>query len=121
MRTTGGLKSGSVLIFDYDADYFFTGDLYRSFYRDEERIDKIFMYSASLAIFLSCLGLFGLTAFGVQRRTKEIGIRKVLGASHHECNRNAHKVICQMGGFSQCNCLATGILLYLQMAGKFRL
>lgn len=69
------------LIPDQPYQYFFTGDLYRSFYRDEERINKIFMYSASLAIFLSCLGLFGLTAFGVQRRTKEIGIRKVLGAS----------------------------------------
>jgi putative ABC transport system permease protein len=71
----------SQLIPDQPYQYFFTGDLYRSFYGDEERINKIFMYSASLAIFLSCLGLFGLTAFGVQRRTKEIGIRKVLGAS----------------------------------------
>lgn len=69
------------LIPDHPFQYFFIGDLYRSFYRDEERINKIFMYSASLAIFLSCLGLFGLTTFGVQRRTKEIGIRKVLGAS----------------------------------------
>jgi putative ABC transport system permease protein len=66
---------------DQPYQYFFTGDLYRSFYRDEDRINKIFMISASLAIFLSCLGLFGLTAFGVQRRTKEISIRKVLGAS----------------------------------------
>lgn len=71
----------SQVIPDQPYRYFFTGDLYRSFYRDEERINKIFMYSASLAIFLSCLGLFGLTAFGVQRRTKEISIRKVLGAS----------------------------------------
>lgn len=71
----------SQLIPNQPYQYFYTGDLYRSFYRDEERINKIFMYSAGLAIFLSCLGLFGLTAFGVQRRTKEIGIRKVLGAS----------------------------------------
>ena len=74
-------KEYNRLIPNQPYEYFFIDDLYNSFYREEERFNKIFFYSASLAIFLSCLGLFGLTSFMVQRRTKEIGIRKVCGAS----------------------------------------
>jgi ABC-type antimicrobial peptide transport system permease subunit len=47
----------------------------------EERIGKLSTYFAILAIFISCLGLFGMASFVAEQRTKEIGIRKVLGAS----------------------------------------
>ena len=50
-------------------------------YKTEQRTGRIVLYFAILAIFVSCLGLFGLTIFSAEQRTKEIGIRKVLGAS----------------------------------------
>ena len=50
-------------------------------YQSEERLGKIFATFASLAILIACLGLFGLAAFTAQQRTREIGVRKVLGAS----------------------------------------
>jgi putative ABC transport system permease protein len=50
-------------------------------FRAEERIGKLASYFAGLAIFISCLGLFGMASFVAEQRTKEIGIRKVLGAS----------------------------------------
>jgi putative ABC transport system permease protein len=50
-------------------------------YRKEEQVSQIFGYFASLSILLSCLGLFGLAMFMVEQKTKEIGIRKVLGSS----------------------------------------
>ncbi|MEM1121799.1 MAG: ABC transporter permease [Bacteroidota bacterium] len=62
-------------------DYQFIDQEYERKFRSEERIGKLARFFAILAIFISCLGLFGLSAFVAEQRTKEIGIRKVLGAS----------------------------------------
>ena len=63
-------------------DYRFLDDDYQAQYAAEQRISTLCGYFAAIAIFISCLGLFGLTAFTAERRTKEIGIRKILGASN---------------------------------------
>jgi putative ABC transport system permease protein len=62
-------------------DYFFLDDFYDDLYRNEARLGSIFQLFTMLAIFIGCLGLFGLASFTAEQRTKEIGIRKVLGAS----------------------------------------
>ncbi len=62
-------------------EYGFLDERIDNLYRTEMRIGKIFRYFTFLAIFISCLGLFGLTSFMAENRTKEIGVRKVLGAS----------------------------------------
>ena len=62
-------------------DYKFVDEEFGSKFRAEERIGKLSSYFAVLAIFISCLGLFGMASFVAEQRTKEIGIRKVLGAS----------------------------------------
>ncbi|GAB3966659.1 ABC transporter permease [Spirosoma terrae] len=62
-------------------DYKFTDQEYASKFAAEERIGKLGLLFTVLAIFISCLGLFGLASFVAEQRTKEIGIRKVLGAS----------------------------------------
>ncbi len=61
--------------------YKFTDDEYAQKFNDEERVGNLITFFAILAIFISCLGLFGLASFVAEKRTKEIGIRKVLGAS----------------------------------------
>ncbi|MCB0611454.1 MAG: ABC transporter permease, partial [Lewinella sp.] len=66
---------------DAPFDYKFADDEYDAKFRSEERIGKLARVFAILAIFISCLGLFGLSAYVAEQRTKEIGIRKVLGAS----------------------------------------
>jgi len=62
-------------------DYQFVDEEYAKKFNDEVRIGKISFLFTILAIFISCLGLYGLSAFFVQQRAKEFGIRKVLGAS----------------------------------------
>jgi len=62
-------------------DAFFIDEVFNEQYATEQRFAMLFRVFAGIAIFIACLGLFGLTAFTVQRRTKEIGVRKVLGAS----------------------------------------
>jgi putative ABC transport system permease protein len=65
----------------YPFEYKFTDQEFGNSYKSENIISKLANYFAFLAIFISCLGLFGLAAFTAEQRTKEIGIRKVLGAS----------------------------------------
>ena len=65
----------------YPFNYRFLDDALDSLYRSEQRIGTLFRYFSILAILISCLGLFGLASFMAEQRTKEIGIRKVLGAS----------------------------------------
>ncbi|MBT1699204.1 ABC transporter permease [Fulvivirgaceae bacterium PWU4] len=62
-------------------DHGFLDDEYQAQYITEKRVASLSEYFAALAILISCLGLFGLAAFTAERRLKEIGIRKVLGAS----------------------------------------
>jgi len=62
-------------------DYHFLEQDYDQLYRSEERIGTLLTYFAVLTVFVACLGLFGLSSFTTEQRTKEIGIRKVLGAS----------------------------------------
>jgi len=61
--------------------YYFTDDELAHNYKAENTVSQLSRYFAFLAIFISCLGLFGLVMFTAEQRTKEIGIRKVLGAS----------------------------------------
>ena len=65
---------------DFEYDYRFLNDRLDSLYRSEQRVGGIITLFTILAVFISCLGLFGLASFMALRRTKEIGIRKVLGA-----------------------------------------
>jgi putative ABC transport system permease protein len=66
---------------DYAYDYRFLDERLDALYRSEERVGRIINIFTVLSIFVSCLGLFGLASFMALRRTKEIGIRKVLGAT----------------------------------------
>ena len=61
--------------------YDFLGDMLAQLYEDDRKQGRLFGFFSGLAIFIACLGLFGLTSFATEQRTKEIGVRKVLGAS----------------------------------------
>jgi ABC-type antimicrobial peptide transport system permease subunit len=65
----------------YPFTYQFVDDQFNKMFQNEALIGKLSRVFAGLAIFISCLGLFGLAAYTAERRTKEIGVRKVLGAS----------------------------------------
>ncbi len=66
---------------DFEFDYRFLDESLDTLYRGEQRVGRIINVFTLLSVFVSCLGLFGLASFMALRRTKEIGIRKVLGAS----------------------------------------
>jgi putative ABC transport system permease protein len=62
-------------------EYSFMDDDFNTAYRTEHRTGKLFMIFTTLAVVIACLGLFSLAAYAAEQRNKEIGIRKVLGAS----------------------------------------
>ncbi len=65
----------------YPLDYFFLDDSFAQLHQAERKMSRLFVVFSGLAIAIACLGLFGLAAHMAERRTKEIGIRKILGAS----------------------------------------
>jgi putative ABC transport system permease protein len=101
-----GNESRSFLIFRYEAEktdqviesiesvwksmapgepfnYSFLDQGFEKMYATEQKLGKLFTIFSSLAIFIACMGLFAMTAFTTEQRTKEIGVRKVMGASIH--------------------------------------
>ncbi|MCE2497009.1 MAG: ABC transporter permease [Flavobacteriales bacterium] len=74
-RTWDGMSGG------YPFDYQFVDDEFDALYRSEERMLTVFGYFSFISIFIAALGLFALSSFTIEQRIKEIGIRKILGAS----------------------------------------
>lgn len=66
---------------DSPFEYQFSDEEYAIKFADEERIGKLASFFAELAIFISCIGIFGMASFVAEQRTREIGVRKILGAS----------------------------------------
>jgi len=82
-KTITSLRSSwNSVVPDYPFDFTFLDDQLEELYRADQRIGKIINAFAGLSLFVACLGLFGLASFVAERRTKEIGIRKILGASN---------------------------------------
>ena len=74
-------KSWKETLSEYPLEYEFYDDWFNSMYAKEERLGKIIGYFSILGIVISCIGILGLAIFNAERKTKEIGIRKVNGAS----------------------------------------
>ncbi|MEO7306654.1 MAG: FtsX-like permease family protein, partial [Ferruginibacter sp.] len=66
---------------DFPFSYMFLDEVFNNMYKSEQRTGTLYNVFALIAILISCLGLFGLAAYTAQVRKKEIGVRKVLGAS----------------------------------------
>ncbi|MEP7373250.1 MAG: ABC transporter permease [Chitinophagaceae bacterium] len=84
----------------YPVEYEFVDESFNNLFKSEILIGKLSRVFAVLAIIISCLGLFGLAAYTAERRTKEIGIRKVLGASVPGITRLLSKDFLQLVGIS---------------------
>ncbi|PRY07297.1 putative ABC transport system permease protein [Pontibacter ummariensis] len=67
---------------DYPIEYIFMDDNFQKMYKAEDKLKTLLWIFTGIAIFVACLGLFGLAAYAAERRKKEIGIRKVLGAEN---------------------------------------
>jgi putative ABC transport system permease protein len=74
-------ETWAAMVPDRPLDYFFLDEDFARQYRREERTTALFSTFAGLGIFVACLGLVGLASFLAEKRTKEIGVRKVLGAT----------------------------------------
>ncbi len=74
-------KEWKLLFTDVPFDYFFLDTYFDTFYREEQRFAGVFGFFSIIGILITCMGLFGLSLYDTSSRTKEIGIRKSLGAS----------------------------------------
>ena len=90
-------------------EYTFLDENFDKLYESEQRQATIFTSFACIAIFIACLGLFGLSAFAISQRVKEIGVRKVLGAKYqYHCRiiiKRLFKTCCSGCYHSISNCM----------------
>jgi putative ABC transport system permease protein len=88
------------MLSDRPFDYFFMDEYFDRQYRAEDRFGRLFLCFAILAIALSCMGLMGLASYSTIQRTKEIGVRKVVGASVSQIVLLLSKDFLQLVGWS---------------------
>ena len=83
-KTPDALKTAEIVwknvIPEYPFNYSFTDEDYDNLFRSQLRLTRLLKYFTILAVIIACLGLYGLSAYSTERRTNEIGIRKVMGA-----------------------------------------
>ncbi len=96
---------------DYPFVYAFLDDVFNNMYRNELTLGKILNYFTILGLIIACMGLFGLAAFMMEQRTKEIGIRKVLGADIFQIVTLLNKDFLKLIGISFVISLPLGWLL----------
>jgi len=74
----------STIVPDWPFEYSFLDDRFNALYRAEQRLGNVFRIFSFLAVFVACMGLFGLSAYMAERRTREVGVRKAFGASRKQ-------------------------------------
>ncbi len=104
----------SEIPFDYDI----LDEHYEEMYQNEKQTRSLLNIFAAIAIFISCMGLFGLASFMAERRTKEIGIRKTNGATTRNISGLAVHRFYQVGIIGQPDCLAPDLVGHEKMVGK---
>ena len=102
-----------------DFDYNFLMKTLQNIIRLNKILISLLKWSTALAIFISCLGLLGLVIYTTTQRTKEIGVRKVLGASVSQIVSLISKDFILLVLICICNCSAACMDWYEQMASKF--
>ena len=101
--------------------YYFVDEDFEEMYKQEKQNARLAVIFSALAILIAALGLFGLTSFTVEQRTKEIGIRKAMGSSVPGIYFVISKEIILLVSISALYSLAPGILYCRRMAGEFPL
>ena len=102
----------------YPLAYTFLDEDFDSLYRAEDQLGTVFAVFSFLAILVACLGLLGLASFSIQQRTREIGIRKVLGAAVSDIALLLSKDFMEVCASGQCHRLAAGVLRHGAMAAE---
>ena len=100
----------------YPFDYQFADEEYAKKFNYEELVGNLAAIIAVLAIFISCLGLFGLASFTAEQRIKEIGVRKVLGASVFNLWQLLIKRFCDTCFNCLCHCYSGCMVFYERLA-----
>ena len=103
----------------YPFEYHFLDQQFDQLYQTDLRQQTILSVFASLAIFIACLGLFGLASFSAQQRTKEIGVRKVLGASVSSVVTLLFERFPETGGHCHSDCQPNCLVCNESVAAKF--
>ena len=99
--------------------YFFLDEFFDEQYKSEQRFGKLFLNFAILAIIISCLGLLGLASYSTMQRTREIGIRKVLGATIPNIVNLLSRDFLTLVGIAISHCITHCLVRHAQMVAGF--